>query len=757
MTAAPGFIVRAAALALLTCPILLPVAAFAAAPSPGPPISIHRSSGPITVDGDLSDAGWQGIEPIQTWFETRVADNGEPQVKSTGWLTYDDRFLYAGFKFDDPHPELIRAPFGDHDNLSGNTDYGGIILDSGNSGKTAILFLANANGLLYDAVSNDASGEDSSPDYFWDAAGKITSEGWTLEMRIPFSSLRYARDSVPTWGIMLYRNYPRDRHYQMFSVRLPRDVSCFICNESKMSGLANLPHGSHLVVAPYATAQRQDVASGDPGTPIVNGEAKADAGVDVKWSPLASAAIDLTVNPDFSQVESDASQIGVNERFAIFYPEKRSFFLEGIDLFSTPFQAVYTRSITAPKAGLRMTGRLGTTSYTALAARDDGGGSVILPGPQGSRRAPQDFQSDVAIVRARHDIGTSFIGVLATGRDLRGSAGGSNVVAGPDFEWRPRPTETIAGQALFSDTKTPTRTDLSSQWDGRTLDDRAVLARASHNDAHLDVFLQGQDVGREFRADEGFMPQVGFREGYFESGWTVRPKRSFFSRIRTFTIDYYDEDQDGHPLTRRVSAGAGMDGRWNSFLRVEVNHDDIRVGNQMFARVRPYVNATASPGKVINSLTFEAYFLDEIDFDNARKGKGTTFTGSATIRPGAHLEIAASGRERRVHVDDPVLGSGRLFVAGIARLRTTYTIDRRSFARLVGEYLQNTYEPSLYTFPVPRKEATFTGSALYAYKVNWQTVLFVGYGDDHEYTEPTAKLVPYARQAFAKVSYAWQQ
>src|SRR5262245_9982101 len=276
--------------------VLAGTPAEAAAPQPGPPLTIARASGPIVIDGDLSDAGWKGVQPVTQWYETRVGDSVEPQVKNVGWLAYDDKYLYAAFQFDDPNPRLIRAPLGDHDAISGTTDYGGIIVDSRNDGKTAQMFLANANGLEYDAISSDVTGEDNSPDWFWDTAGKVTETGWNLEIRVPFSSLRYAREAAPTWGILLYRNYPRDRHYQFFTARLPRDVSCFICNSSKLTGLADLPHGQHLVVAPYASAQRLDTPPFDNlGEPLQKGKLDDDYGVDAKWSPLANTAFDLTV------------------------------------------------------------------------------------------------------------------------------------------------------------------------------------------------------------------------------------------------------------------------------------------------------------------------------------------------------------------------------------------------------------------------------------------------------------------------------
>ncbi|HSE63695.1 MAG TPA: hypothetical protein VLG15_08815, partial [Thermoanaerobaculia bacterium] len=124
--------------------LLLAAAALRAAnPEQGVPISITRAAGPIAIDGNLSDAGWQGATKVTTWYETNPGDNVEPKVKNVGYLTYDEKFLYAGFEFDDPNPGGIRAPFGDRDNVSSSTDYGGIILDTLGEARRAILFLAN--------------------------------------------------------------------------------------------------------------------------------------------------------------------------------------------------------------------------------------------------------------------------------------------------------------------------------------------------------------------------------------------------------------------------------------------------------------------------------------------------------------------------------------------------------------------------------------------------------------------------------------
>ena len=745
---------------MLLLPLALwPAAGRAADPKPGPPLSIHRAPGPITLDGDLSDPGWQGAEKITTWFETNVGDNVEPQVKNVGYLTYDDQYFYAGFEFEDPDPKAIRAPIGDRDALGSPTDYAGVIIDSRDDGKTAQMFLANPNGTLYDALTSDASGEDSSPDFYWDAAGKITTTGWTLEIRIPFSSLRYSQGEsgpgrIPTWGILLYRNYPRDRRYQFFSAKLPRDVNCFICNESKLSGLRDLPHGSHLVVVPYATAARDAAPQGDPGTPLANQGTKIEGGLDLKWSPNADTAVDLAVNPDFSQIESDTAQISANERFALFYAEKRPFFLEGVDLFSTPIQALYTRTVTSPRDGLRITGKIGGTAYTALVAEDRGGGLVVLPGPQDSGFAEQDFSSKVGVVRMKHDYGASFVSFLATTREIDG--GGHNRVFGPDFQWRPKPSDSITGQFLWSDSLTPNRPDLAPQWDGRQLDDHAWKLGWSHGTAKVDWLLQATDIGSDFRADNGFVPQVGYREAYLDAGYTIRPQDNFVSRWRLFTTDYYDRGPSGELLARRVSVGAGADGKLNSFLRVELNRDDFEVGTKLLQRFRPRLYLELIPGRVVNDVWVEVFLGDEIDFANAREGRGATLTASMSLRPSDHLELAL--RASRRWIDETAAGvSGRLFTAQVERLRATWSFSSRAFVRLIGQYVETRRDPSLYLAAVSSKDASFTTSALFAYKLNWQTVLFFGWGDDREYLPLTDQLEPSSRQIFLKVSYAWQR
>jgi hypothetical protein len=741
------------ALALLLW-LITALSAWSAPPPTPPELEIKRSQGAIELDGDLSDPGWRDAVRVETWFETNVGENADPPARSVGFLAYDDAYFYAGFDFSDPHPERIRAPYNDRDVLGQDTDYGGIILDPRHDGRTGVLLLANPRGVQYDAVNDDATGnEDSSPDFFWNAAARLTPTGWQLELRVPFSSLRYPSADPRTWGIMLYRNWPREFRYQMFSTTLPRGSSCFICRSNTLRGLSGLPTGRSLVLAPYANARRTDAPRAGLGSPLASGPLRGDLGLDLKWLPSVDHALDATLNPDFSQIESDTAQIAANERFALFFPEKRPFFLEGVELLSTPVQALYTRTLTAPRWGTRATGKAGATAYTALVAQDEGGGSVILPRPNGSAFAPQDFRSLAGVARVRHDLSRSFVSLLGSTREVDG--GGHNRVLGPDFQWRKSDGDVLTGQLLWSDTRTPRRPDLADEWDGRRLNGHALDLAWSHNRRHYDLWTQVRDYGRGFRADNGFVPQVGYRQASLETGWTFRPT-GFLRRLRAFVILDRSTDRGGGLLFQRLSAGAGMNGRFNSFLRLHAVADRVRAQERVLPRRQLLFDFETNPTRLLSGIGLRGFVGQEIDFAQARRGRGASLAWRATLRAGDHVELRYNGDRRFLDLDLPGGARARLFDARIDRLRATYTFTPRAFVRAVGQYVETRRDPNLYADARAAKSGGFSGSLLFAYKLDWQTVLFVGYGDERALDDDGSRLERASRQAFVKLSYAWQ-
>jgi hypothetical protein len=742
-----------ATLALLALPALGPAAVAQETGEP-PEIRIARAAGQIEIDGALGDPGWQGAAKVDTFWETTPGENVEPKVRTVAWLTYDERYLYVAFELSDPDPKSIRAPLGDRDSISASIDYAGIALDTRNDRKTAIELLVTARNVQVDAIQGDATGEDTSLDLYWDSATRITDQGWNLEIRVPFSSLRYSGASPQTWGIHLFRNYPRDFRYLIVSAKLPRNSSCFVCHERTLTGLEGLPSGKHLVLAPYATAGRASSPAGPLGSPLDDSEDDWDGGLDAKWTPNADTALDATINPDFSQVESDVAQISANERFALFFPEKRPFFLEGLDLFSTPLSVVYTRTITSPRWGARATGELGDSVYTLLVADDRGGGSVILPGPEFSQLAPQDFSSTAVIGRVRHDLGRSFVSMVLTDRENDG--GGYNRVVGPDVLWQPTDSDQITAQLLVSDTRTPDRPDLFPGWTGEDLTSHAMTVRWYHGARDWDWLLDYKDLGDDFRADLGFLPQVGMRQALVGLGhpfWSD----GLITKTRPFFSLYHIRDRDDELIYHQLFFGVEWAGPWNLFFEIHPLYEKTRVSGKVLSSRKMTGHLEMNPPHLFEKVGFDVRLGDEIDVAGVRPGKGGYADLHGTIRAGNHLETVLNYTRRWSELDRGPRDGDRLFAAEVERIKATWTFTSRAFLRLIGQNALFESDPSLYPFPIPKRDQGFSGSALFAYKLNWQTVLFVGYGDDRTFAVDTDRLERSGRQLFLKVSYAFQR
>jgi len=724
-----------------------------AAPAPAP-LRVERTDKEIQVDGLLDESAWQDAQPIDTWFETRPGDNVEPKMANVAYLLYDDRYLYAGLVFEDPEPEKIRAPLADRDNVPSSTDYGGLIIDATNDARTAQMFLANPRGIQYDALTSDAAGEDSAPDFYWDSASQVTESGWTLEMRIPFGSLRYNESDPEQWGIMLYRNYPREYRYQMFTSRLPRDSTCFICNVRPLEGLADLPSGSHFVVAPYVNGNQMAMPEGDLGSPLIDQGTEGEIGLDAKWVPNPNTVLDVTINPDFSQIEADTAQIAANERFALFFPERRQFFLEGVDMFSTPINAIFTRTFTAPNWGTRLTGKLGNNNYTLLVGEDDGGGSVIIPGSTGSDFADQDFQSFVGLGRIRRDFGQSFGSFLMSSREIEG--GGHNRVFGPDFRWQVTDSDVISGQFLASDSLTPDRPDLATEWDGRELSGHAANLWWYRSKQKYDVFTQIKDISDQFRADNGFVPQVGIRQATGTVGRSFYPEEKAVSRLRTFLYARQSEDQSGRLILRAITPGFEFDAKKDSRIRFEFRFDEVLGIDKTFEREWVHYFVFMTPSKKFNRLGISGNFGDQVDFANDRLGDGATINLSSTFRPTDHLELRLSANRRWLDVTNEEGVAGRLFTADVARLKSVYTFNSKSWLRLIAQWVETERRPDLYTFEIDDHDGSFSGSAVFAYKLTWQSVLYVGYSNT-DVQDEFDNLQPADEQLFLKLSYAFQR
>src|SRR6185369_11481518 len=284
--------------------------------------TIPRLNGSIVIDGDLADSGWSSAARVERFVEYMKSNNEEPPAKTVAQIAYDDTYVYVAFRSTDPRPAEIRAPFVDRDKLAEDQDWVEVLLDTRGDRRSAMGFRVNARGIQADSMFDDTIyNEDFSPDYFFESAAQVTPDGWSAEIRIPLSTLRYPARDPQTWGVMFLRNYPRDFRYVMANVEIPKSSNCFICHEDEFGGIAGLPNGGHLTLAPYTSAQRvesRNVESRMAAEPL-----RGDTGGDLKWSPSTALTFDATLNPDFSQIESDVPNISANSRFAFEYPEKR--------------------------------------------------------------------------------------------------------------------------------------------------------------------------------------------------------------------------------------------------------------------------------------------------------------------------------------------------------------------------------------------------------------------------------------------------
>jgi hypothetical protein len=736
-------------------------------PTPGPPLRVSRATSAIEIDGSLSEPAWKDAAVLDTFYEVNPGDNVSPRVRTVARLAYDERFFYIGLECQDPDPSQIRAPYVERDQVIGTDDNVAVFLDTRNDRRSAMEFRVNPRGIQTDAMFNDANGnEDFSPDFFYDTAAQIGPHGWTAEMRIPMSSLRYAHGKPQTWGIIVWRNYPREYRYAIYSSPQPRGSNCLICFSRELTGLDDLPSSGHFVIAPYVSAKEvgESRDPADPSASFFNQPIEPDGGGDIKWIPNPDTAVDATINPDFSQVESDVAQISVNQRFALFYPEKRPFFLEGVDLFDTPIQAVYTRTITSPAWGLRGTGKIDASTYSVLVAEDRGGGLVIVPGPQFSLFAPQDYHSFVAIGRLRHNLGQSFGGLLLTDREISG--GGYNRLLGPDFQWSLGSDDRITGQYLYSETLTPDRTDLFPDWTGQHLSGHGLNVEWRHTTSTLTARAAYLDFSDGFRADDGYVPQVGYREGILEVGRPIFPASGLFNFLQPRVGETYSEDRQGDLLFRRIYPGLDFQGRRNLAGFVGANIDTARVGEALLQATYAVLQIQVDPGfRALTRVRLEGNVGQQIDYANAREGRGLDLTLTLMSRPSDHLELLFILERSWLDELAPDGTDGRLFTATVARLKATYVFNSRLFLRAIGQWVETERNPAMYVFPVPAKEGEWDASVLLAYKLNWQTVAYAGYGDNRALVPegeifpaaPTSyRLTPINRQFFLKLSYAFQ-
>lgn len=455
----------------------------------------------VEIDGLLDDAAWAEAAVLQGFSQYDPVEGIAASQDTEVRILVTANSILFGIRARDQEPGGVRATLAKRDGFGSSDDYVRVLLDTFNDNRRAYVFQVNPLGVQGDGLWVEGSGGrgdpiDWNPDFLWESAGRVGEEEYSVEVRIPLKSLRFPENEVQDWGLQVVRRIQRNGFNESWAP-ISGEIANKLGQAGRLTGLEGLEPGRFLEFNPVVTATRQgawdserEAFGRDPAT--------GDFGMNVAYGLTSNLTLDATYNPDFSQVEADAGQIAVNERFAVYLAEKRPFFLEGTDVFSMPRRLVYTRSIANPVGAAKISGKVGGFNVAYLGAMDQtrGGG----PDPM------------VNLLRVKRDIGgSSNLGMVYTDRSLSGRD--FNRVVGAD------------GRFVLADRYT-LEVMAAGSADGRPGEDTEwgslLYTRFSRSSRSFTLSGTFEDVGDSFRARSGFIRRVGTTQLQGRTGYTFR-------------------------------------------------------------------------------------------------------------------------------------------------------------------------------------------------------------------------------------------
>ncbi|WP_340679677.1 DUF5916 domain-containing protein [Paraglaciecola sp.] len=733
----------------------------------GKPHDIPNLSGQIEIDGVLTESQWQQAQRIELNFVTRPSENTTPPIK-TEVLTFEDGdTLYVAFKASDPNPADIRAHYRDRDNVW-HDDIVGIVLDTFNDRRLAYEFFVNPHGVQIDAIQNEMTGDESdSWDAIWQSAGIIDEQGYQVEIAIPLRIMNFVESSEQkTWAAEFLRFYPRQDRLRISNLPQDRNNACYLCQIGEISGFKDAKQGRNLAIIPSLVSGKNRSRDLTDETSWQDANI-TELGLDLKWGISPEVSLQATLNPDFSQVEADSAQLSINNTFALFFDEKRPFFLENADYFSTNFDLVYTRNINAPDYGTKVTGRINEHTFGLFVANDEQA-TFLVPGNLSSSVAQIDEKSTNMALRYRYDISDDLsIGWTNT---LRDAGDYHNYVYGFDTKYQLSPQDTIRVQLLKSDTAYPVDlykdfVDMSEAAlrlkKEQSFSDTAYRINYNHDERNWDAKAMLQSLGADFRTDLGFGQLADHQQKLIGGGYNWYSENTWWNKIR-FNGDWDISHNDaGELLEQETEMYLGIQAQRQSYLkvgylerkRVGLRHkpSKLAISNNttlfnerfvtLYGEVRP-----------ASQLYLELFIKlgEEVDFDNNRLGRLTQIEPSVAWNMGQHLEVNLTHYYKKLEVQNQAL-----FTANLSDLRITYQFDQRQFLRFIAIYSDIERNPDVYTFAVDKTSRDLGTQLLYSYKVNPLTKFFVGYSNVAQQNDVISTLTTAEHSVFMKFSYAW--
>ena len=712
-------------------------------------LDLPRVNVPVTIDGKLDDDAWRHALKIDIDTETRPGENIPAKVQTVAYLLENGQSLFVAFDARDPDPSKIRAFLRDRDSAY-NDDFVGIIIDSYNDHQRAFEFFSNPLGSQMDMTQDDVNQrEDDSWNAIWDSAGQINGDGYIVEMEIPLNQLRFPKvDGKQTWGIDVVRFYPRDNRYRLANNPIDREVNCYLCQIEEMQGLENLEPSRDLEIVPTVTASKTDERDDPVSDPMVSGDVEAEAGVSIRWGITPDLTANLAINPDFSQVEADVAQLDVNNQFALFFPETRPFFLEGSDYFRTPIRAVFTRTVADPAFGAKLTGKRNDHTFGFYVTEDEIT-NLILPGSTGSDSESLDISNTAAVGRYSLGFGNaSSVGALITAR--KGSDY-HNFVGGFDARWKINDQHQVRAQILRSDTEYPDEIVEDFDQPVDAFSGTAAQAEYNYDSRNWFAFARYELRDEGFRADSGFEARVDYDQKTLGGGRRWHGSEDNWWNRQQIRADFdVSYDMNGQLLEREYEAYYSINGPMQWFAQIGGLTRDVFFDGELFKEDKISLYTQFQPK---GGLFFGVWARvgDQVDFSNTRLGDQIRVQPEMNWNLNEHL--LARVRSSWVRLDSKE--GPNIFDAQVHDVRLTWQFSNRSFIRFTTQYQDVKRNPDQYIDEVDARTRNLGRQLLYSYKLNPQTVFFLGYSDSHIEDDDLDDLTTTDRTWFMKIGYAW--
>ncbi len=742
-------------------------------------VRLVRFGLPPAIDGKLDEEVWRQAAVLKNFYQTQPGDNTAPSYQTVAMLGYDHKCLYLGIRaFNDPRK--IRATVAKRDEVM-NDDYVTIYLDTFNDRRTAYVLMLNPLGIQQDGVFTEGSGPDYSVDVVMQSKGMLTGEGYTLEIAVPFSSIKFEAGKEKLWGIHLLRQIKSlDEENSWMPLRRDQVGSKetrarFLAQAGYLTGLANLSAERTLELIPtFAVAETGKRVRAWPASAKAANPSLIDAGrwleqplqptsgLTVKIRLTSGISLDAAVNPDFGEVEADQPQITANQRFPLFFEEKRPFFLEGIDLFRMPVQAVHTRTIIDPNAAMKLSGKRGRTSFGLMLASDDAPGSFSEEERSDAALRPsiEKFlgkNAHIGVLRARRNIGhQSSMGMIATSYNFIEKY---NHLVGIDGRLSVSPTTFFNFQLLGTTSRRFFYDPEANQNFYRTGNGFGYFSELSKTGRRLSVQFAGEGYTPDYRADVGFTQRVDMNRWSLFGRYNSKPKPNSnlisWSVLYTFLaqFDWQRRVQYWYHYPRLL-----LNFKRQTFFNFYLYRDFLRLFEEEFGPQRTATRPGAFVGAAERSTIYKGFVIeagtapskryslkvtidnawDLLDYDFGAGPKFPRVSPAALANPHAPLD---PGPARSLFVT----ASGAHQPTDVLRLSLDYTKSRlvRNDSKGV-VFDQNLYSLRMnyhftrFTFVRARLDydtmiENVRGQFMFGWTPNPGTAFYLGYNDDLNY------------------------